>query len=167
MPRRKPLPLAGLSQAIDELTTGPAVAPPTPYAPFVAAAQKPLELILARNFMSSLSTPAFLVDEEGMLVFYNEAAGKLLGRRFEEVGKMGPEEWGRAFGPLDANGRPMAFEELPLTIALRNGRPAHSRFRIRSLDGGDHEIEVSAMPILTAEGARGAMAVFWSIGDWS
>ena len=129
--------------------------------------QKPIELILARNFLTSLSTPAFLVDEEGMLVFYNEAAGKLLGRRFEEVGKMGPEVWGREFGPLDGDGQPIPFEQLPLTIALRNGRPAHSRFRIRSLDGGDHEIEVSAMPIITADGTRGAMAVFWAIGDRS
>ena len=29
--------------------------------------------------MSALSTPAFLVDEDGLLVFFNEAAGMLLG----------------------------------------------------------------------------------------
>ena len=111
--------------------------------------------------MSSLSTPAFLVDEDGVLVFYNEAAGTLLGKRFEEVGKMGPEEWGTVFGPFDRDGRQIPFDELPLTIALRNGRPAHARFQIHSLDGSDHDIEVSAMPILSANGARGAMAVFW------
>ena len=44
-----------------------------------APAQKPLELILARNLLTSLSTPAFLVDENAALVFYNEAAGALLG----------------------------------------------------------------------------------------
>jgi PAS domain-containing protein len=129
----------------------------------VASAQKPLELILARNLMSSLSTPAFLVDEEGELVFYNEAAGALLGKRFEEVGKMGAEEWGSAFGPLDENGEKIPFDDLPLTIALRQGKPAHANHRIRSLDGKDHEIEVSAMPIVTTHGARGAMAIFWRI----
>jgi PAS domain-containing protein len=46
--------------------------------------QKPLELILARNFLTSLSTPAFLVDRTGALLFYNEAAGALLGSSFEE-----------------------------------------------------------------------------------
>ena len=56
--------------------------------------QRPLELILARNLMSALSTPAFLVDEGGVLVFYNEAAGALLGKRFEELGTVGAEEWG-------------------------------------------------------------------------
>jgi PAS domain-containing protein len=131
----------------------------------VVAIQKPLELILARNFMSSLSTPAFLIDENGQLVFYNEAAGALLGKRFEEVGRMEPEQWGAAFGPVDDSGRPIPFDQLPLTIALRRGRPSHSHFRIHSLDGSNHQIEVSAMPIITADGARGAMAVFWPIGE--
>jgi PAS domain-containing protein len=131
----------------------------------VASAQKPIELILARNLMASLSTPAFLVDEDGMLVFYNEAAGALLGKRFEEVGQMGAEEWGTSFGPFDDHGKPIPFDQLPLTIALRQGRPAHASFEIRSLDGTEHQIEVSAMPIVAAGGARGAMAVFWPIHD--
>ena len=135
------------------------------YLSFVASAQKPIELILARNLMASLSTPAFLVDEDGILVFYNEAAGALLGKCFEEVGQMGPEEWGVSFGPFDDNGNPIPFDQLPLTIALRQGRPAHAEFQIRSHEGSDHQIEVSAMPIVAAGGSRGAMAVFWPIQD--
>ena len=115
--------------------------------------------------MTGLSTPAFLVDEEGAVVFYNDAAGTVLGRRFEETGRMGPEEWGTAFGPLDTSGKPLSVEELPLTIALRQGRPAHSRLRIRALDGKQHEIHVSAIPIVTMEGLRGAMAIFWPVED--
>jgi hypothetical protein len=34
-----------------------------------ASQQKPLELILARNLLTSISTPAFLLDEESRLVF--------------------------------------------------------------------------------------------------
>ena len=128
-------------------------------------AQKPIELILARNLMSSLSTPAFLVDEAGVLVFYNEAAGSLLGKRFEEAGKMGPEEWGKAFGPFDRDGTPIPVEDLPLTIALRQSRPAHSSFTIRSITGNEHRIEVSALPIVTVDGMRGAMAIFWPQTD--
>ena len=125
--------------------------------------QRPLELILARNLMAGLSTPAFLVDEDAVVVFYNEAAGALLGRRFEEAGRMPPEVWGTAFGPVDAEGSPLPLEELPLTIALRRGRPGHHRLRIQSLDDGVHEIEVSAIPIVTAEGTRGAIAIFWPV----
>lgn len=123
--------------------------------------QRPLELIHARNLMTGLSTPAFLVDEDGVLVFYNDAAGGLLGRRFEEVGRMVPDEWRKAFGPFDREGQPLEVEELPLTLALREGRPAHSSFRIRAFDGRRHRISVSAIPITTAEGLRGALAIFW------
>jgi PAS domain-containing protein len=129
------------------------------------AAQKPLELILARNLMTALSTPAFLVDPGGELVFYNEAAGALLGKHFEESGKMEQSEWGPLFGPFDENGDPVPYDENPLTIAVRSGRPAHSHFTIKSIDGSRHEIEVSAMPILTAEGSQGGMVIFWPVAE--
>jgi len=127
----------------------------------VEAGQKPIELILARNLISSLSTPAFLVDEGGVLIFYNEAAGTLLGKRYEEVGKVGPEQWGTMFGPVEQDGTPIPYEKLPLVMTIRDGRPAHSDLRIRSADGTEHEIEVSALPILTQHGSRGGIAFFW------
>src|SRR3954468_6773404 len=127
--------------------------------------QKPLELILARNLMSALSTPAFLVDEGGVLVFYNEAAGALLGKRFEELGTVGAEEWGSLFGPFDKAGEPIPYDDLPLVVAVRNGRPAHADLVISSADGTRHQVEVSAFPILTPHGSQGAIAVFWPAGS--
>lgn len=123
--------------------------------------QRPLELILARNLMSALSTPAFLVDEGGLLVFYNEAAGLLLGKRFEELGTVGPQEWGSLFGPFDESGQPIPYDNLPIVKAVRAGRPAHAEMTVRSTDGSNHDVEVSAFPILTAHGSQGAIAVFW------
>jgi PAS domain-containing protein len=123
--------------------------------------QRPLELILARNLMSALSTPAFLVDEGGLLVFYNEAAGMLLGKRFEELGTVGPQEWGSLFGPFDESGAPIPYDDLPIVRAVRAGRPAHAEMTVRSTDGTEHEVEVSAFPILTPHGSQGAIAVFW------
>jgi PAS domain-containing protein len=131
----------------------------------VASPHRPLELILARNFISSISTPAFLVDAEGTLVFYNEAAGALLGMSFEEAGAMLADEWGTAFGPFDGEGKQIPVEELPLTIALRQGRPAHSHFMIRAVTGEEHDIVVSALPILSAEGSSGAIAIFWPASE--
>jgi PAS domain-containing protein len=130
----------------------------------VTQQQKPLELILARNLMSALSTPDALVDEGGVLVFYNEAAGALLGKRFEELGTVGAEEWGSLFGPFGRNGEPIPYDELPLVIAVRNGRPAHADFEISSTDGARHQVEISAFPILTAHGSQGAIAVLWPAG---
>ena len=129
------------------------------------AAQKPLELILARNLLTSISTPAFLVDQDAALVFYNEAAGALLGRSFEDVGRMTPEEWTSTYGPFGPNGKPVELDELPTTRAVRDGRPAHARFTIRSANGGMREIESSAFPIVASEeGSSGAMIFFWPHG---
>ena len=122
---------------------------------------KPLELILARNLLSSLSTPAFLIDQGGVLVFYNEAAGMLLGRRFEELGRSAPEVWGAKFGPFDEDGNPIPYDQHPITLTLRRGRPVHDRARVRAADGTEHDIEVSALPIEATGGNRGAIVVFW------
>ena len=115
--------------------------------------------------MSALSTPAFLVDEGGLLVFYNEAAGTLLGKGFEEVGRVGPSEWGSLFGPYDETGETIAYEELPVVRAVRAGRPAHASFGVRAFDGQVHAVECSAFPILTAHGSQGAIAIFWPVEE--
>lgn len=115
--------------------------------------------------MSALSTPAFLVDEGGLLVFYNEAAGTLLGRGFDEVGHVGPSEWGGLFGPYDDAGQTIPYDELPVVRAVRAGRPAHATFGVRAFDGQVHAVECSAFPILTPHGSRGGVAIFWPIED--
>ena len=96
--------------------------------------QRPLELILARNLITGLSTPAFLVDEDAVVVFYNEAAGACSGAASRSPAGCRPEVWSTAFGPMSSSGDPLTVEQLPLTQALRRGRPAHHRFRIQSLD---------------------------------
>jgi PAS domain-containing protein len=123
--------------------------------------QRPLELILARNLMSSISTPALLVGREGEIMFYNDAAGSLLGRRFEETGSLSAAEWTSEFGPFDPEGNPIPFEQLSLTHMLRHNRPAHSSFHIRSIKGTIHQIIASAVPIVGGDGFQGAIVFFW------
>lgn len=131
-----------------------------------APTQKPLELILARNLLTSLSTPAFLVDPDATIVFYNEAAAAVLGRSFEEAGQMTADEWSTAFGPFDSDGTPFEVDTLATTEAIRAGRPAHATFTIRGASG-PITIEASAFPIVASdEGSSGAMILFWPLnGD--
>ena len=124
-------------------------------------AQKPLELILARNLLTSISTPGFLVDGEATMVFYNEAAAALLGRSFEESGQMTADEWTAAFGPFSDGGAPLDVDTIALTEAIRQGRPAHGNFRIRTARNTEESIEAAAFPIATEEGSSGAMIMFW------
>ena len=127
----------------------------------MASEQRPVELILARGLMSNLTTPAFLVDPDGTLVFFNDAAGELLGLRYEEAGPMALPEWGTRFTPLTDDGDQIPVEDLPLAVAIRELRPVHVHFTVRSLRGDERRIEVSAFPIVGNQGLRGAMAIFW------
>jgi PAS domain-containing protein len=123
---------------------------------------QPIELILVRHLAGSLAIPLFLVDPDGTMVFYNEAAEQVLGRRYDEAGEMSFAEWTTVFAVRDAEGEPLDINQLPLVRALRARRPAHHRFEITGLDGAPRSIEVSAFP-LEAEGKRmlGAVALFW------
>ena len=131
----------------------------------MAEAQKPLELILARNLLSSISTPAFLANGPGEIIFYNEAAGVILGQRFEETGKLSAQEWTSTFGPFAQDGQPIPLDQQALTIALRANRPAHAVYRIRSLTGAEREIEASGLPIVGIDGFQGAMVFFWPVDE--
>src|SRR3954471_144602 len=92
--------------------------------------EQPLELILARNLISIVSLAAILVDVNGDIVFFNDAAAELIGSPFEEIGTLSREEWNQRFGPFDEHGAPVPTDELPVAIALREGRPAYGRFHV-------------------------------------
>jgi len=128
--------------------------------------QKPIELILARQLSSHLTMPVFIVDPRGTLLFYNEAAEKILGEKFDETGEMPAGEWSTIFTPMDQDGKSIPPEDLPLMIALNDRRPASKRFYIRGIDGVVREIEVTAFPI-TGQANRflGGVAIFWETSN--
>src|SRR5260221_13180070 len=100
--------------------------------------QKSLVLILAREFASNLATPLFVVDPAGTLVYYNEPAEAVLGRRFAESGELPAEEWASIFAPRDpGTGGSLPLEELPLGVALTQRVPAHRPLTITGLAGVD------------------------------
>jgi PAS domain-containing protein len=121
-----------------------------------------VELILMRQLASYLATPIFLVDTSGTLLYYNEPAERLLGRRYEESGEMRFEEWSTVFAPTALDDSPLAPEALPLSIALRKHRAVHRALKFRGLDGVIRRIGVTAFP-LEGQGGRhlGAVAIFW------
>jgi PAS domain-containing protein len=127
-------------------------------------AQRPVEIILTRQLAESLSAPLFVVDPEGLLVFYNEPAEAILGRRYEEAGEMSVAEFDTLFKTEDFEGRPIASDELPISVALRKRLPSHGRFRMVGLDGVARSLEATAIP-LAGQGGRllGVMAVLWEL----
>lgn len=125
-------------------------------------AQKEIELILLRQCASHLEMPIWLMGSDGELLFYNEPAEPILGRRFDEAGPMPGEELSAMFLTTAEDGSPIDASDLPINIALTKSRPAHLPMRIRGLDGIWRMIEVTAFPIKGQEGRHlGAVAIFW------
>jgi PAS domain-containing protein len=110
--------------------------------------QREIEVILMRQLASYLSMPILIVDPKGDLVYFNEAAELILGRRFEETGEIRRGEWSALFKPTNDDGSPVPREDQPLFIATEHRRPAHRRSWIRGLDGVHKQIEGIAFPLL-------------------
>jgi PAS domain-containing protein len=124
--------------------------------------QRNLILILARNFASRLATAVFLVDADGRVIYFNEAAERLLGQRFVEGHGMTPEEYGALFHPTDEAGRPIPIGETPLGVAVSKRESGHARLNLRGADGVTRPIEATAFPLLAHTNEQvGAIAIFW------
>ena len=124
--------------------------------------QKPIEIILLRQWASHMATPIWIAGTRGELLYYNEPAEKLLGRRFDEAGPMRLKDLPKIFETTTPEGIPISENDLPLGKALRERQPAHLRVRITALDGKSRLLDITAVPLLVQGGAYlGAMAMFW------
>jgi hypothetical protein len=71
-------------------------------------------------------------------------------------------DWGVRWDPQDASGTSIPADELPLTIAFAQRRPAHRDLSIVLPDGARRSIEITAFPLFgKADDFAGAVAIFW------
>ena len=128
--------------------------------------QQPLELILLRQLASYLMIPMWIMDRDGNLLFYNEPAEELLGARFEDAGSIPADELTAMFEVTAHDGSPIGEAGMPVVKALRDRVPSHGEIRYTSLDGAQHLVEVTGLPII-GQGDRflGVLATFWESED--
>lgn len=125
-----------------------------------------IEIILNRQIADCMAIPAFITDIEGNLLFYNEPAEEILGKRYEDTGEMTVAEWSTVFKNQNDLGEPMPPEELPLVKTLKTQLPYHKTFWIENLQGKAERISVTSYPIIGRSGKfLGAVAIFWRPSD--
>jgi hypothetical protein len=121
-----------------------------------------IEIILNRQLADCLAIPVFITDTNGNLIFYNEPAEGILGKRYEDTGEMPVEQWSTIFKNKDESGRPLPPDDLPLVKTLKNHLPYHKTFWIESLLRKAEKISVTSYPIIGRAGKfLGAVAIFW------
>ena len=126
------------------------------------ATQQPVELILLRQWAAYLALPIWIMSADGELLFYNEAAEPLIGRRYEDSGPIQSDQLAELFQTQELDGSPLANEDLPLVAALVRERPAHRRLRFKGHDEHWRSVEVTAWPITGQAGTMlGVAALFW------
>ena len=103
---------------------------------------RPLPLILAREFASNVATPFLVLDAEGTLVFFNERAEQIIGSTWAEFGELPEHEWRSRLQVERLDGTPVANEETPSAVARRERRPI----------AGDARLQHSRRPTADADG---------------
>ena len=121
-----------------------------------------LPLILARELAANLATPMFLIDADGTLVFFNEAAELMLGRRYGEVGAITALEFGTMLDMAYLDGTPMRRRDAPAGVAFYRHEPCHRTLLATTLEGTREQFEVTAYPLFGHVGdMHGVLTVFW------
>ena len=121
-----------------------------------------LPLILARELAANLATPMFLIDREGSLVFFNEAAEILIGKTYAEVGAITANEFGAMLDLGHPDGTPMRRRDSPAGVAFFQHEPAHRTLLATTLGGTRELFECTAYPLFGRVGEmHGVLTVFW------
>ncbi len=124
------------------------------------------ELIVMRQLASYLAMPIFVQDEEGTLVYFNEPAEPILGRRFDETGALSRQELWDLFRPVREDGSPLPYDDSPFRTVRDLGAPIHQIFHMRGMDGIRRHVEGTAIPLTTPDGKIvGSFSVFWEIDE--
>lgn len=129
-------------------------------------AKRPVEIVLMRQLASYLAVPILIVDRDLDLLFFNESAEPILGRRFDETGAIHRGEWNQLLQPTDANGIPIPREEQAFALAIDRNQPSHRRSWLTGFDGVARVIEGIGFPLETRDaGLIGAAGIFWEVRE--
>lgn len=121
-----------------------------------------LVLIRARHLAETMTTPTFLVDAAGDMIFYNEAAEGVLGRTFADEGTIPQAEVQKRLNVRDRDGNALPLEAMAGWSALQKRRPGYGQILFADFSGNDHLISVCALPLFThPDDFEGSLVIFW------
>jgi len=126
------------------------------------AGPKSVALILARELAANLATPMFLMDDVGTLVYYNDAAERLIGKPFAELGEIASSDFGAVLQLSEPDGTPLRRRNTPAGVAFFQHRATHRELLATGYDGVRRHVQVTAYPLFgAANEMHGVVNVFW------
>jgi PAS domain-containing protein len=108
----------------------------------------------------------FLLDPEGTIIYYNEAAERLTGRPFIEGAGSTAEDWLSRTRPRDEEGVEVGVQDLPLGTTMLKQEPSHGIVIFSTADGVDRRVETASFPLFAhTEDFVGSFSVVWPIEE--
>lgn len=116
-----------------------------------------------KSLFSKLPIALYTCDKDGYILFFNEAAVDLWGRK----PVAGKELWCGSWEIYRPDGSPLPLDECPMAIALKEGRTVHGQeIVIRRPDGSKRHVMPSPQPVFDEAGKlAGAVNMLSDITD--
>ncbi len=111
-------------------------------------ANYPVEFILARQLAEYMSTPIAIVDYDGKIIYYNEPAEYILGKKFNESGEIEYREWDNRFYLEHDRSAPMQVLDIPFISALSNRIILQGEYWMRNFEEVDQKVLIICVPIV-------------------
>lgn len=107
-----------------------------------------IELILSRQLAEYLTTPIALIDHDGRMIYFNESAGHVLGKHFDENGEVDMREWvGRIFeneSMVDG----IDIHEIPFIKVLSGRHILQGEYWMRNFEEINQKVMIICIPLI-------------------
>jgi PAS domain S-box-containing protein len=126
----------------------------------MAGARTPIQMAA---MLEVLPCAVYSTDAEGVVTYFNQAAATMAGRE----PTVGRDKWCVSWRLLDTAGQPLALEDCPMAVALREGKPVRGvEILVERPDGSRMPVMPAPTPIFDDNGKLlGAVNVLTEITD--
>lgn len=114
-------------------------------------------------WVSHIPLAAYVTDDQGLIVSYNEEAADLWGRRPEK----GVDRWSAAYKMYMVDGDPITTGGTPVALAIAAGRPVETENMLIERPDGTQRLVLPSVKLIYREDGkiRYAVAVLCDLGD--
>ncbi|MEP7321436.1 MAG: hypothetical protein ABI761_05930 [Saprospiraceae bacterium] len=107
-----------------------------------------IEFILSRQLAEYISTPVVLVDHDGRMIYYNESAEYILGKKYNESGEIESREWDNRFFEDHDRRTTLDMLDLPFVKILSVRHIMQGEFWMRNFEEIEQKVLMICIPLV-------------------
>jgi PAS domain-containing protein len=107
-----------------------------------------IEFILSRQLAEYLSTPIALVDHDGKMIYYNESAEHIVGKRYNESGDIESREWDNRFFNDESFNASLNVLDIPFIKVLSMRHIMQGEYWMRNFEEINQKVLIVSVPLV-------------------